>query len=144
MRLEMKQITKLAILIAVCFVLFIVVVTVIFMINRHTALNQTQEIADELYPMIVEQDFDGMTKYFSKADGTPVTADQVEQYVTLMDEWSFFENLGDERLHIDVYGDTNYKQMTIRLGYLDEKSAVHQLTFHLFEIDKLWKIILEE
>lgn len=58
--------------------------------------------------------------------------------------WPFFENLGDERLHIDVYGDTNYKQMTIRLGYVDEKSAVHQLTFHLFKIDKLWKIVLEE
>ena len=57
---------------------------------------------------------------------------------------SFFENLGDERLHIDVYGDANYKQMTIRLGYVDEKSAVHQLTFHLFKIDKLWKIVLEE
>ena len=118
--------------------------TIRFNVRRTDALNQTQEIADELYPMIVERDFDGMTKYFAKADGTPATTDEVEQYVTSMDEWPFFENLGDERLHIDVYGDTNYKQMTIRLGYVDEKSAVHQLTFHLFKIDKLWKIVLEE
>ena len=144
MRLELKQLNRAAILIAVFFVLSIVAVTVVYTINRHTALSQTQEIADELYPMVVERDFDGMTKYFAKEDGTPVTTDEVEQYVTSMDEQSFFENLGDERLHIDVYGDANYKQMTIRLGYVDEKSAVHQLTFHLFKIDKLWKIVLEE
>lgn len=144
MRLELKQLIKCTILLVVLFVLSIVAVTVRFTINMYTAEKQTQAIADELYPMIVERDFDGMTKYFAIADGTPATTDEVEQYVTSMDEWPFFENLGDERLHIDVYGDTNYKQMTIRLGYVDEKSAVHQLTFHLFKIDKLWKIVLEE
>lgn len=61
-------------------------VTVVYTINRHTALSQTQEIADELYPMVVERDFDRMTKYFAKEDGTPVTTDEVEQYVTSMDE----------------------------------------------------------
>ena len=45
--------------------------TVRFNVRRTGALNQTQEIADELYPMIVERDFDGMTKYFAKEDGTP-------------------------------------------------------------------------
>lgn len=86
MRLELKQLNRAAILIAVFFVLSIVAVTVVYTINRHTALSQTQEIADELYPMVVERDFDGMTKYFAKEDGTPVTTDEVEQYVISMDE----------------------------------------------------------
>lgn len=86
MRPELKQLNRAAIRIAVFFVLSIVAVTVVYTINRHTALSQTQEIADELYPMVVERDFDGMTKYFAKEDGTPVTTDEVEQYVTSMDE----------------------------------------------------------
>ena len=86
MRLELKQLNRAAILIAVFFVLSIVAVTVVYTINRHIALSQTQEIADELYPMVVERDFDRMTKYFAKEDGTPVTTDEVEQYVTSMDE----------------------------------------------------------
>ena len=32
--------------------------TIRFNVRRTDALNQTQEIADELYPMIVERDFD--------------------------------------------------------------------------------------
>ena len=83
--------------------------TIRFNVRRTDALNQTQEIADELYPMIVERDFDGMTKYFAKVDGTPATADEVEQYVMSMDEWSFFENYTEEdQPMFHVYGDTNY------------------------------------
>lgn len=145
MRLELKQLIKCTILLVVLFVLSIVAVTVRFTINMYTAEKQTQAIADELYPMIVERDFDGMTKYFAKADGTPATTDEVEQYVTSMDEWSFFENYTEEdQPMFDVYGDTNYRQMTIRIWDVDEESKVHILTFHLYKIDKLWKIFLEE
>ena len=145
MRLELKQLNRAAILIAVFFVLSIVAVTVVYTINRHTALSQTQEIADELYPMIVERDFDGMTKYFAKADGTPATADEIKQYVTSMDEWSFFENYTEENQPMfHVYGDTNYRQMTIEIWDVDEESKTHALTFYLYKIDKLWKIVLEE
>ena len=119
--------------------------TIRFNVRRTDALNQTQEIADELYPMIVERDFDGMTKYFAKVDGTPATADEVEQYVMSMDEWSFFENYTEEdQPMFHVYGDTNYRQMTIEIWDVDEESKTHTLIFYLYKIDKLWKIVLEE
>ena len=119
--------------------------TIRFNVRRTDALNQTQEIADELYPMIVERDFDGMTKYFAKVDGTPATADEVEQYVMSMDEWSFFENYTEEdQPMFHVYGDTNYRQMTIEIWDVDEESKTHTLTLYLYKIDKLWKIVLEE
>ena len=119
--------------------------TIRFNVRRTDALNQTQEIADELYPMIVERDFDGMTKYFAKVDGTPATADEVEQYVMSMDEWFFFENYTEEdQPMFHVYGDTNYRQMTIEIWDVDEESKTHTLTFYLYKIDKLWKIVLEE
>lgn len=119
--------------------------TVRFNVRRTGALNQTQEIADELYPMIVERDFDGMTKYFAKEDGTPATTDEVEQYVTSMDEGSFFENYTEEdQTMFHVYGDTNYRQMIIEIWDVDEESKTHTLTFYLYKIDKLWKIVLEE
>lgn len=145
MRLELKQLNRAAILIAVFFVLSIVAVTVVYTINRHTALSQTQEIADELYPMVVERDFDGMTKYFAKADGIPATADEVEQYITSMDGRFFFGNNteGDQPM-VHVYGDTNYRQMTIEIWDVDEKAKTHTLTFCLYKTDKLWKIVLEE
>ena len=112
--------------------------TIRFNVRRTDALNQTQEIADELYPMIVERDFDGMTKYFAKVDG-------VEQYVMSLDEWSFFENYTEEdQPMFHVYGDTNYRQMTIEIWDVDEESKTHTLTFYLYKIDKLWKIVLEE
>ena len=106
--------------------------TIRFNVRRTDALNQTQEIADELYPMIVERDFDGMTKYFAKVDGTPATADEVEQYVMSMDEWSFFENYTEE------------DQTMFNVYDVDEESKTHTLTFYLYKIDKLWKIVLEE
>lgn len=119
--------------------------TICFNVRRTDALNQTQEIADELYPMLVERDFDGMTKCFAKADGTPATAGEAEQYVTSMDEWSFFENYTEEdQPMFHVYGDTNYRQMTIEIWDVDEESETHTLTFYLYKIDKLWKIVLEE
>lgn len=119
--------------------------TIRFNVRRTDALNQTQEIADELYPMIVERDFDGMTKYFAKVDGTPATTDEVEQYVTSMDEGSFFENYTEEdQPMFHVYGDTNYRQMIIEIWDVDEESKTHTLTFYLYKIDKLWKIVLEE
>lgn len=96
-------------------------------------------------PMIVERDFDGMTKYFAKVDGTPATTDEVEQYVTSMDEGSFFENYTEEdQPMFHVYGDTNYRQMIIEIWDVDEESKTHTLTFYLYKIDKLWKIVLEE
>ena len=62
-----------------------------------------------------------------------------------MDEWSFFENYTEEdQPMFHVYGDTNYRQMTIEIWDVDEESKVHGLTFHLYKIDKLWKIFLEE
>ena len=119
--------------------------TIRFNVRRTDALNQTQEIADEFYPMIVERDFDGMTKYFAKVDGTPATADEVEQYVMSMDEWSFFENYTEEdQPMFHVYGDTNYRQMIIEIWDVDEESKTRTLTFYLYKIDKLWKIVLEE
>ena len=104
--------------------------TIRFNVRRTDELNQTQEIADEHYPMIVERDFDGMPKYFAKVDGTPATADEVEQYVMSMDEWSFFENYTEEdQPMFHVYGDTNYRQMTIEIWDVDEESKTHTLTF---------------
>ena len=72
----MKQGSRIIIFIALvvvlgsvgCFLYY----TIRFNVRRTDALNQTQEIADELYPMIVERDFDGMTKYFAKVDGTQI------------------------------------------------------------------------
>ena len=126
----MKQGSRIIIFIALvvvlgsvgCFLYY----TIRFNVRRTDALNQTQEIADELYPMIVERDFDGMTKYFAKVDGTPATTDEVEQYVTSMD------------------GDTNYRQMIIEIWDVYEESKTHTLTFYLYKIDKLGKIVLEE
>lgn len=116
----MKQGSRIIIFIALAVVLGSVgcflYYTIRFNVRRTDALNQSQEIADELYPMIVERDFDGMTKYFAKADGTPATADEIKQYVTSMDEWSFFENYTEENQPMfHVYGDTNYRQMTIEI-----------------------------
>lgn len=145
----MKQGSRIIIFIALvvvlgsvgCFLYY----TIRFNVRRTDALNQTQEIADELYPMIVERDFDGMTKYFAKVDGTPATTDEVEQYVTSMDEGSFFENYTEEdQPMFHVYGDTNYRQMIIEIWDEDEESKTHTLTFYLYKIDKLWKIVLEE
>ena len=86
-----------------------------------------------------------MTKYFAKADGIPATADEVEQYITSMDGWPFFGNNteGDQPM-VHVYGDTNYRQMTIEIWDVDEKAKTHTLTFGLYKTDKLWKIVLEE
>ena len=84
----MKQGSRIIIFIALvvvlgsvgCFLYY----TIRFNVRRTDALNQTQEIADELYPMIVERDFDGMTKYFAKVDGTPATTDEVEH---MLHQW---------------------------------------------------------
>ena len=43
-----------------------------------------------------------------------------------------------------VYGDTNYRQMIIEIWDVDEESKTNTLTFYLYKIDKLWKIVLEE
>ena len=121
----MKQGSRIISFIALAVVLGIVscflYYTIRFNVRRTDALNQTQEIADELYPMIVERDFDGMTKYFAKADGIPATADEVEQYITSMDGRFFFGNSteGDQPM-VHVYGDTNYRQMTIEIWDVDE------------------------
>lgn len=45
---------------------------------------------------------------------------------------------------VHVYGDTNYRQMTIEIWDVDEKAKTHTLTFCLYKTDKLWKIVLEE
>ena len=119
--------------------------TIRFNVRRTDALNQTQEIADELYPMVVERDFDGMTKYFAKEDGTPVTTDEVEQYITSMNEWSFFENYTEEdQPMFHVYGDTNYRQMTIEIWDVDEESKTHTLTFYLWLCHNKWLIFDEK
>ena len=74
-----------------------------------------------------------------------LSSDEVEQYVMSMDEWSFFENYTEEdQPMFHVYGDTNYRQMTIEIWDVDEESKTHTLTFYLYKIDKLWKIVLEE
>jgi hypothetical protein len=145
MRPELRKIIMAYRAVAVGFVLFVAIVAICFWVRLHDTRKQADALAEAIYPLFIERDFEGMVPYFCDKEGNDVTAEQIEEYLESIDGFDWLTSRltpesKDNNMSI-VYSDD---RMTIEFSYHEDSENYCMYNLCGKKVGKTWKINSDE
>lgn len=133
----MKPIVKHALiaffLLAISMVIWLVVVTLKHSAEVDEAERQTDAIAEELWPMVQNNDYEAIAKLAYVGEGKVATADDVQEYIqNNCPDWEIVSKFSKDNISILAYGSTGYKT---RIKHITQNNNI---SFELRKVGEKW------